>query len=97
MKKQFILLAAGVLFLLSCNTTTKPSHDQVIIDSAVNAKVAARDAENARKNDSIINVAAKIKAEAIQNELDQENKKKEAAKTINTTPKAIQDSIHKKQ
>jgi len=68
MRKQFLLLAGSAFLLLSCGTNYKQSNTEVIIDSTVNARVAARDAENARKNDSTINAEARLKAEAMQNE-----------------------------
>jgi len=78
MKKQFLLLAGSAFLLLSCGSSYKQSNAQIIIDSTVNARVAARDIENARKNDSIINAEAKLKAEAMQTELEQTNKNKPA-------------------
>ena len=90
MKKQFLLLAGSALLLSSCGSNTKqPNVQQVIIDSAVNANVAKHDAENAIKNDSIINAEAKIKAEAIQGSQEHVNKKEDENKpaaTNTTTP-----------
>jgi hypothetical protein len=93
MKKQLLLFAGGATILISCNSNYKPSNTQLLIDSVVNARVAAHDAENARKNDSIINAQARIKAEAIQNELDQENKKKQDSKTQQSLKNPTPDSV----
>ena len=83
MKKHFFILIGCAFFILSCGSTEKQSNDQIIIDSTVNARVAARDAENARKNDSTINAEARLKAATIQNELERSKKN---ASTANTAP-----------
>ena len=89
MKKRFLLLAGSALLLSSCGSNTKQPNVQVIIDSAVNANVAKHDAENAVKNDSIINAEAKIKAEAMQGNQEHVNKKEDENKPAtapSTTP-----------
>ncbi len=90
MKKQFLLLAGIVIILSSCGSSNKPSHDEVFIDSVANVNVAKHDAENARKNDSIINAEAKMKAEATlnaqQNATKKEVNKPDSAAKPNALP-----------
>ena len=72
MKKQFLLLAGSAILLASCggNKTEPAGQTQAQIDSAINAKVAAHDAEVAAKNDSTLKAieAEKAAAEAKANE-----------------------------
>ena len=79
MKRQFLLLVAGILLISSCANNSKPSNVQVLIDSTVNVNVAKHDAENAIKNDSIINAEAKKKAEAMQGSNGNPDKKADQA------------------
>ena len=64
MKKKLLLLAGGALILASCGSNNNQTQTQAQIDSAVNAKMAQHDAENAAKNDSILKATEKEKAEA---------------------------------
>ncbi|MBX2904899.1 MAG: hypothetical protein KF744_02615 [Taibaiella sp.] len=67
MKKQFLLLAGAALILASCggeNKTEDQGQSQAQIDSAVNAQVAEREAEMARKNDSMLKAMEAEKAAA---------------------------------
>ncbi len=69
MKKQFLFLASCALILASCGSNEKnEGQSQAQIDSAVNAKVAAHDAENAAKNDSALKAMEKEKADAMAKE-----------------------------
>lgn len=77
MRIQFLLLAGSIILLSACGPNNKPSHDEIFIDSVANANVAKHDAENARKNDSIINAEAKMKAEATLNAQQSAVKKEE--------------------
>jgi hypothetical protein len=88
MKKQILLLAGAAIILASCggeNKTEDAGQSQAQIDSAVNAQVAEREAEMARKNDSTLKAmeAEKAAAEAAAAE---EAAKKGGKKT--KTPKA---------
>ena len=62
-KYAFILLAGGFLGLAACgdnkNTTTQEQ-----IDSTVNARSAALEAEAKAKNDSLINAMARMRADS---------------------------------
>jgi murein L,D-transpeptidase YcbB/YkuD len=67
MKKQFLLLAGAALMLASCggeNKTEDQGQSQAQIDSAVNAQVAEREAEMARRNDSMLKAMEAEKAAA---------------------------------
>lgn len=65
MKKQFLFLAGTAIILASCASNNEnPAQTQAQIDSAVNAKMAEHDAENAAKNDSTLRAMEKEKAEA---------------------------------
>lgn len=67
MKKQFLLLAGAALILASCggeNKTEDQGQTQAQIDSAVNAQVAEREAEMARRNDSMLKAMEAEKAAA---------------------------------
>ena len=87
MNRQFLLLATGILLISSCGNNSKPSNVQVLIDSTVNVNVAKHDAENAIKNDSIINAEAKKKADAMQGSNGTQDKKADQTTpaTTNTT------------
>lgn len=92
MKKQFLMLAGAAMILASCGGETKTEDQgqtQAQIDSAVNAQVAEREAEMARKNDSTLKAmeAEKAAAEAAAAE---EAAKKGGTKKASTpkTPKA---------
>jgi hypothetical protein len=82
MKKQLLLLACIVVLMASCsnsnNNNDAVQKAQAQIDSAVNAKVARHDAENAAKNDSTLKALAKQKADTMEKEqeLQQEKEKK---------------------
>ena len=70
MKKCFLCFTGSTILLAACGTNNNDQAKvKALIDSTVNARVAAHDAENARKNDSIINEAAKIKAQAMNKDL----------------------------
>ena len=69
----------------------------MIIDSTVNARVAARDAENSRKNDSTINAEARLKAEAMQIELEQAKKNENKPATPPTAPQLPKKDTGKHQ
>ncbi len=67
MKKQFLMLAGAAMILASCGGETKTEDQgqtQAQIDSAVNAQVAEREAEMARKNDSTLKAMEAEKAAA---------------------------------
>ncbi len=84
MNRQFLLLATGILLISSCGNNSKPSNVQVLIDSTVNVNVAKHDAENAIKNDSIINAEAKKKADAMQGSNNLDKKADQATPTPTT-------------
>jgi len=92
MKKQFLLLAGAAVILASCggeNKTEDKGQSQAQIDSAVNAQVAAREAEMARKNDSTLKAmeAEKAAAEAAAAEAAKKGGKKGGTKkTTKTEP-----------
>jgi hypothetical protein len=90
MKKQILLLAGSAIILASCGSNNNPAQTQAQIDSAVNAKLAQHDAENAAKNDSTLKAMEKEKAEAMSREHHGEKKhegsKKEEASPVNTPP-----------
>lgn len=67
MKKQILLLAGAALIMASCggeNKTEDQGQSQAQIDSAVNAQVAEREAEMARRNDSMLKAMEAEKAAA---------------------------------
>ena len=80
MKKQLLLLVCGMVLMASCSNNNNDALQkaQAQIDSAVNAKVAKHDAENAAKNDSTLKALAKQKADTMEKEqeLQQEKEKK---------------------
>ena len=85
MKKQIFLLAGAAIILASCGSNNNPAQSQAQIDSAVNAKLAQHDAENAAKNDSTLKAMEKEKAEAMARERHGE-KKHEGSKKEEATP-----------
>ena len=80
MKKQLLLLVCGMVLMASCSNNNNDALQkaQAQIDSAVNAKIAKHDAENAAKNDSTLKALAKQKADTMEKEqeLQQEKEKK---------------------
>ena len=69
MKKTFLLLAGSAFILASCGSNNEPTAPtQAQVDSAVNAKLAEHDAENAAKNDSILKAMEAEKAAAMAKE-----------------------------
>lgn len=70
MKKQILLVAAAAFILASCGSNEKKQEGptQAQIDSAVNAKMAQHDAENAAKNDSTLKAIEAEKAAAMAKE-----------------------------
>lgn len=67
MKKHILVLAGAALILASCGGENKKEDQgqtQAQIDSAVNAQVAEREAEMARKNDSTLKAMEAEKAAA---------------------------------
>ena len=80
MKKQLLLLVCGMVLMASCSNNNNDALQkaQAQIDSAVNAKVAKHDAENAAKNDSTLKALATQKADTMEKEqeLQQEKEKK---------------------
>jgi hypothetical protein len=67
LKLKFILSAAtgSMLLAASCDSGNLPNPYDVTIDSAVNAKMARRQVENATKNDSILNALAVARADSM--------------------------------
>ena len=67
LKIKFMLpVAMGALLLASsCDSGNLPNPYDVTIDSAVNAKMARRQVENATKNDSILNALAVARADSM--------------------------------
>lgn len=91
MKKQFLLLAGAALILASCggeNKTEDQGQTQAQIDSAVNAQVAEREAEMARRNDSMLKAmeAEKAAAEAAAANSKSTTKTKTKTKTVKEEP-----------
>lgn len=91
MKKQILLLAGAALIFASCGSGENKTEDnaadtQAKIDSAVNAQVAAHEAEIAAKQDSIIKAAEAEKAAA--EAAAAEAAKKATTKKTPKTPKA---------
>ena len=88
MKKQFLLLAGSAVLFASCGSNNNPTQTQAQIDSTVNAKLAQHDADNAHKNDSIINAEAKLKAEAEHRNHEHADKKDEGNNANNSAAPA---------
>jgi septal ring factor EnvC (AmiA/AmiB activator) len=86
MKKQFLLFAAAALILTSCGNenTENQGQTQAQIDSAVNAQVAEREAEMARKNDSTLKAMEAEKAAAEAAAAEEAAKKSSGKKTTKT-------------
>jgi sRNA-binding protein len=91
MKKQILLLAGAAMILASCggeNKTEDKGQSQAQIDSAVNAQVAEREAEMARKNDSTLKAMEAEKAAADSAAAAEEAKKAGSKKSTKKTVKA---------
>ncbi len=93
MKKQFLLMASAAFLLASCGGETKTEdagQSQAQIDSAVNAQVAEREAEMARKNDSTLKAmeAEKAAADSAAAAAEAAAKKSSGGKKTTKTPKA---------
>jgi hypothetical protein len=93
MKKQFLLMASAAFLLTSCGGETKTEdagQSQAQIDSAVNAQVAEREAEMARKNDSTLKAmeAEKAAADSAAAAAEAASKKSSGGKKTTKTPKA---------
>jgi hypothetical protein len=88
MKKQFLLLAGAALIMASCGNenTEAPGQTQAQIDSTINAQVAEREAEMARKNDSTLKAMEAEKA-AAEAEAAAAKGGKKVTKTTTTTTK----------
>jgi hypothetical protein len=89
MKKHILLMAGAAIILASCGGENKPADQgqtQAQIDSAVNAQVAEREAEMARKNDSTLKAMEAEKAAAEAAAAEAAAKKSGGKKT--KTPKA---------
>ena len=91
MKKQFLLLAGAALIMASCggeNKTEDAGQSQAQIDSAVNAQVAAKEAEMARVQDSTLKAMEAEKAAADSAAAAEEAKKAGGKKSTKKTTKA---------
>lgn len=91
MKKHFLLLAGAAVILASCggeNKTEDAGQSQAQIDSAVNAQVAAKEAEMARVQDSTLKAmeAEKAAAEAAAAEEAKKSGGKKSTKKTTTPP-----------
>src|SRR5689334_12137613 len=90
MKKHLLLLAGSAVLFASCGSNNNQAQTQAQIDSAVNAKMAQHDAENAAKNDSTLKAMEKEKAEAMarehHGEKKHESKKEEPAAPVTPPP-----------
>ena len=91
MKKHFLLLAGAAVILASCggeNKTEDAGQSQAQIDSAVNAQVAAKEAEMARVQDSTLKAMEAEKAAADSAAAAEEAKKAGGKKSTKKTTKA---------
>ncbi len=88
MKKQFLLIAGAALMLASCGGENHEDQgqSQAQIDSAVNAQVAEREAEMARKNDSMLRAMEAEKA--MQDSIAAAEAAKKSTKKTTKTPKS---------
>jgi len=88
MKKQFLLIAGAALMLASCGGEKHEDQgqSQAQIDSAVNAQVAEREAEMARKNDSMLKAMEAEKA--MQDSIAAAEAAKKSTKKTTKTPKS---------
>ncbi len=64
---MWIVGIAVSMIAVSCDSGNLPNPYDVTIDSAVNAKMAKRQVENAAKNDSILNALAVARADSMAN------------------------------
>ena len=91
MKKHFLLLAGAAVILASCggeNKTEDAGQSQAQIDSAVNAQVAAKEAEMARVQDSTLKAMEAEKAAADSAAAAEEAKKAGGKKSTKKSTKA---------
>lgn len=87
MKKQFLLIAAfGALVLASCGGEEKKEDNAAETQAKVDSAVAAREAEMARVNDSILQATVAAEKQRVEDSMAAEAAKKGSKKS--TTKKA---------